>query len=213
MSVFRFDEMAPKERYKLLCGAVTPRPIAWITSLGEGGQVNAAPYSFFNVFSEEPALVIIGMDRRADGSDKDTLANIERTGAFTVNIANGVLVDAMVATAATFPPHRSEVDAVGLETAPGMTTDVPRLAAAPVSLECTTFEVRRLSDWRHLVMGEVRALIARDGLFDEATLRIDFPAYDPVARLYGASYARLSAPYDKPVPDWRAVAGLTEEAE
>lgn len=205
MEVFEFAHLAPRERYKLLCAAVIPRPIAWITSIDAAGVVNAAPFSFFNVFSEDPPLVIIGMDRRADGATKDTLNNAGSAGAFTVNMADQSLAPRMVDTAAAFPRGVSEPARLGLELAAGRSTAVPRLAAAPIALECRLFELRPVGPDRHLVMGEVLALIARPGLFDAATKRIDVCGYDPVARLYGPYYARLGAPYALPIPDWKTL--------
>ena len=80
-----FDGLDPKLRYKLMCGAVIPRPVAWITTIGKDGTVNAAPYSFFNVFGEDPALVVVGLGHKA-GEPKDTTRNILETGEFVVNI-------------------------------------------------------------------------------------------------------------------------------
>lgn len=205
--VFRFHALEPRERYKLLTASVVPRPIAWITSVNQNGSVNAAPFSFFNVFSEEPPLVIIGMDRRPDGSIKHTIQNIEATGAFTVNLADMGLAKAMVATAALYPREVSEPEALGLVLAPGTATAVPRLADATIALECELFELRRLSDYRDLVMGEIRALVAKHGLFDPKTKRIDPTRYQPVARLHGTAYAGLGEVFEIPIPDWREAAG------
>ena len=200
--LFTFVELTPYERYKMLCACVVPRPIAWITSLSDTGTVNAAPFSFFNVFAEDPALVIVGVDRKKGGGVKDTIVNVRATGAFTVNLADMASIDALVATAALFPPDRSEPEALGLALEPGRTNAVPRLAEAPVSLECRLFELRELSETRHLVLGEVTGLVSRAGVYDRETLRIDPSAYHPIARLHGASYAGLATPFEKPVPDW-----------
>lgn len=209
-TVFEFDAIAPRDRYKLLCAAVTPRPIAWTTTVDAAGTVNAAPFSFFNVFCEDPPLVILGISQREGGEAKDTVANIEAAQAFTVNFVTGATIDAMVATAANFPAGVSEPEVVGLATRPAVKNGVPRLAASPIALECRLAEARQVGVGRWLIMGEVVAMTAREHLFDER-LRIDFAAYDPVARLYGASYARLSAPFDKPVPDWQTL--LKDAAE
>lgn len=204
MTIFDFGSLPARDRYKLLCAAVTPRPIAWTTTVDGAGRVNAAPFSFFNVFSDDPPLVILGIAQRDSGASKDTVANIKAAQAFTVNFVTADTLDAMVKTAAPFPPGVSEPEVVGLATEPAVKNGVPRLAASPIALECTLMEARRVGQGRWLVMGDVAAMVARDGLFDER-LRIDFAAYDPVARLYGASYARLSAPFDVPVPDWRTL--------
>src|SRR5713226_833370 len=77
MSGISFHEISPHDRYKLLCGVVVPRPIALVTTLDENGAVNAAPFSFFNVFSEDPPLVVLGLQHKADLSPKDTTRNIQ----------------------------------------------------------------------------------------------------------------------------------------
>ncbi|MEO1102315.1 MAG: flavin reductase family protein, partial [Pseudomonadota bacterium] len=199
MTDFPFDALTPAERYKMLCAAVIPRPVAWVTSLDEAGTVNAAPFSFFNVFAEDPALVIIGMNRRPGGERKDTLNNIEARGEFVVNLADTAMVEALVATAAGFPPDVSEPEVLGLGVVTSDRIVTPRLADAPIALECTLYEARAIGPERHLVMGEVTALVARDGLFDDATRRMTVPHYDPGSRAHrgheGAhSLARRAAP-------------------
>lgn len=202
---FRFDQLSPRERYKMLISAVVPRPVAWITSVGPDGVVNAAPFSFFNVFSEDPALVIIGMDRRPDGELKHTLLNIEQGETFTVHIADQELLSTMVETAALFPRDIGEPDALGIRMGPGVTHAVPRILDAPVALECRLWKLMPVGSGRTLVFGEVKALVAREGLFDPETKRIDSTRYAPVARLHGAYYANLTDPYEKAVPDWRSL--------
>jgi flavin reductase (DIM6/NTAB) family NADH-FMN oxidoreductase RutF len=90
-----FAALTPHDRYKLLCALIVPRPIALVTTIGGDGTVNAAPFSFFNVFAEEPALVGLGLFSQADGSLKDTSANIRDTGAFTVNLVDEKLATRM----------------------------------------------------------------------------------------------------------------------
>ncbi len=202
---FNFADLSVAEKYKLLCASVIPRPVAWITSVSADGVVNAAPYSFFNVFSEEPAIAIVGLNRKADGSYKDTLVNAEATKSFTINLADTALAKVMVDTAAAFPAETSEPAATGLKLADGIHVPAPRLADAPVALECTLYEIKKVTDERHLLMGEVQGLVARDGLFDSETLRLLVPHWDPVARLYAANYASLSEPYEFAIPDWKTV--------
>ena len=92
---FDASKLQPRDRYKMLASFVLPRPIAWVTCLGPTGVVNAAPYSFFNVFCEDPPLCMFAVNRRPDGRSKDTLTNIQRTGEFVVNIADEHLARAM----------------------------------------------------------------------------------------------------------------------
>ncbi|MFL5115508.1 MAG: flavin reductase family protein, partial [Microvirga sp.] len=92
---FDFAELPQRQRYKLLVGLVVPRPIALVTTLGPGGVVNAAPFSFFNVFSEEPPLVVLGLQSHPDGALKDTAANIREIGSFVVNLVDEGLAERM----------------------------------------------------------------------------------------------------------------------
>src|SRR5579864_9307133 len=95
MTSFSFHDLAPRDRYKLLCAVVVPRPIALVTTLDENGALNAAPFSFFNVFSEDPALVVLGLQHRPDGTPKDTTRNIHRCGEFVVHMVDEALASAM----------------------------------------------------------------------------------------------------------------------
>lgn len=184
-----FAEIDAAKRYKLLTASVIPRPIAFVTTLGPGGIVNAAPFSFFNVFSPDPALVVIGIEGRA-GRSKDTAANIRARQAFVVNVVDEPLAEAMNLCAADFPPDASEVEAAGLETLPSDEVPVPRLAAAPFAMECRHHTTLGVGEDRSIVVGEVVRFHAREGLVDPATLRVDLSAWKPVGRLFANLYSR-----------------------
>ncbi|KRR21515.1 nitrilotriacetate monooxygenase [Bradyrhizobium lablabi] len=189
MSGISFRDLAPHDRYKLLCGVVVPRPIALVTTLDENGTVNAAPFSFFNVFSEDPPLVVLGLQHKPDHSPKDTTRNIRRNGEFVVHMVDEALSSAMNACAVDFPSGDSEVAATGLATLASVDVRVPRLAAAPFALECRREVVLTFSPDRELLVGEVLRLHARDGLVDEANMYIDLETYRPIGRLFGNLYA------------------------
>ncbi|MCZ8187638.1 MAG: flavin reductase family protein [Beijerinckiaceae bacterium] len=187
---FDFSRLDKAARYKLLSGVVVPRPIAFVTTMGEDRVVNAAPYSFFNVFSDDPPLIVLGLQHKPDNVPKDTTRNIERTGEFVVNMVDEPLAQAMNDSAADFPAVTSEAAMLGLELAPSTTIQVPRLAAAPFALECRKSLALVFSPNRELLIGEVTGLHAREGLLDPGTLRVDFGAYKPVGRLFGDLYTR-----------------------
>ena len=90
-----FSTLPLNLRYKLLAALVAPRPIALVTTVGKDGVVNAAPFSFFNVFSEDPALVVLGLQSRPDGTPKDTLKHIRETGVFVVNLVDEAMAERM----------------------------------------------------------------------------------------------------------------------
>ncbi len=189
----RFSDLDPYERYKLLCAAICPRPIALVTCVSEAGVVNAAPFSFFNVFSEDPALIVLGLQHRptdAGRIPKDTSRNIARSGSFVVNMVDEALAEAMNITAIDFPPDISEIDAAGLSLKPGATVDVPHIAEAPFAFECRRHTTLTFSPTREMVIGEVVHMHARAGLVDETTMRISVTDYKPVGRLFANDYAR-----------------------
>jgi len=186
----KFADLEPRLRYKLLCGLVVPRPIAWVTTLSPAGVVNAAPFSFFNVFSEDPALVVLGVQHKADGTAKDTSRNIAATGEFVVNVVNEAMAEAMNLTAVDFPSGESEPAVADLELAPSAQVRPPRLALAPAALECRRTVGMAFGLGRELILGEVLGVHARAGIVDPATLSVDFAALQPVGRLAGNAYAR-----------------------
>lgn len=198
--LFDFAELAPKERYKLLTATVVPRPIALVSTRGRNGTVNAAPFSFFNVFSEDPAILMLGLEAARDGGLKHTTQNILDGGDFVVNLVDEALAEAMVACAAPFPADESEFDAAGLTPLASSKVTSPRISEAPVSLECVTFQVTEVKNRRHLVMGEIVALHARDGLVDPQNLHLDWAQYQPVGRLFANGYIRTHDRFDMAIP-------------
>lgn len=194
------DAMTPALRYKLLTAVVLPRPVAWVTTLGEDGTVNAAPYSFFNLFGKDPALVILGLEHRADGTPKDTTDNIRRTGEFVINIATPDLTASMVDTAAAYPSAVSEPQALGLDLAPSAFVAPPRLADVPVAIECRLLDRLTYSPERDIVVGQAVGLAAQDGLIDTGTWRVDWQGNYPVARLFADRYARLDEIAPRSIP-------------
>ena len=131
---FDFADLTARERYKLLIGAVVPRPIAWVTSVDRTGRVNAAPFSFFNVLSADPAILALGVENHQDQRFKDTGHNIRATGEFTVNIVDHAHLEAMNITAFPFPPDIDELREAKLTAMPGHLVSCPFIAEAPVAL-------------------------------------------------------------------------------
>jgi flavin reductase (DIM6/NTAB) family NADH-FMN oxidoreductase RutF len=185
-----FADLEPRQRYKLLCGLVVPRPIALVTTLSPAGVVNAAPFSFFNVFSENPALIVLGLQHNADGTPKDTTRNIQISSEFVVNLVDEGIAEAMNITATEFPPEESEPVMAGLEVAASVQVKPPRLAAAPAAFECRRTVGMAFGPQRELLIGEVLGVHVRSGIVDPTTLNVDFAALAPVGRLCGNMYAR-----------------------
>lgn len=183
------SDLSERDLYKLLVNTVLPRPIALVTTVDAAGAANAAPFSFFNVFSHAPPLVVLGVEgRSAPASLKDTMRNIRETGGFVVNLVDRAMVEAVQVCAIDFPAGVSEIDAAGLVAAASTAVRAPRIAASPVQFECReTVSLALGTRQRHLVVGEIVHIHIRDGIIDER-LHVDIDALDLVGRLHGADW-------------------------
>jgi flavin reductase (DIM6/NTAB) family NADH-FMN oxidoreductase RutF len=193
-------DLPPLERYKLLIGLVIPRPIAWISTRSENGVANCAPFSFFNVFSEEPPLCVVSFNRRADGQMKHTLKNIRRTGEFVVNLADESTAEAMHVSSYEIPEQESEFEKTGLTPVPALLVQHPRIAEAAASLECRVERRIEFGPERELVIGEILLVHAREGVVDPATKRVSEKNYRPVGRLFASRYCTTRQRFDLPGP-------------
>src|SRR5687767_9983981 len=176
------------ERYKLLIGLVIPRPIAWVSTFSENGVANCAPFSFFNVISEEPPLCIVSFNWRSDGEVKHTLKNIRRTGEFVVNLADEGCANAMHLTGGELPEAESEFARFGLTPVPGTRVQHPRIGEAAASFECRLERRINFGPQREMVVGETLHVHARDGIIDPVTKRISEERYRPSGRLLANRY-------------------------
>jgi flavin reductase (DIM6/NTAB) family NADH-FMN oxidoreductase RutF len=195
---FDFASLTARERYKILIGTVVPRPIAWVTTVDARGRVNAAPFSFFNCLSADPAILALGVELRPDGAPKDTGRNIRERGVFTVNIVSDALVEAMNVTAVPFAAGVDELALAGLATLPGSAIDCPRIAAAPAALECRLHSFLEIGNSREIILGEVVHAHIRADAVDER-LHVDPAVIDAVGRMGGHGYASTRDRFDLPV--------------
>jgi flavin reductase (DIM6/NTAB) family NADH-FMN oxidoreductase RutF len=182
------------EVYRTLVDVVTPRPIAWVTTVDAAGRVNLAPFSFFNAFGANPPVVVFSPTRRRDASKKDTLLNVEATGEFVVNAAVASLAEQVNRSSKELPPGESEVEYAGLHTAPSAKVRPPRLAESPVNLECKVLQIVSVGDGpiaANLVIGEVLALHVADRVLDERG-RVDPRKLQTIARLGGDWYCHTA---------------------
>lgn len=206
--LFDFDKIAAQDRYKLVVSSVVPRPIAWVVTQDAAGAVNAAPYSFFNAFSDDPVVIGFGAGPRPEGSLKDTAANIRATGEFVVNLVPESAIHGMNATAIDFPPGTDELAEAGLTRAASAKVKPPRIAESPVALECVTFQL--VPAGRHtIVLGRVVAVhIQDDCVLDPVKCYVDTPKLGLVGRMHGRGwYARTTDRFEVPrltVAEWEA---------
>ena len=192
--LFDFAAIPPRECYKLLVSTVTPRPIAWIVSQNLKGQLNAAPFSFFNAFSGDPPVVGVGIGSHEPGRAKDTRRNIRETREFVVNLVSEEVAEAMNITAIEFEASVNELAEAQLKTLPSLRVKPPRIAISPVSMECALMQIVDLGPDNGLVIGRVLAIHVRDDMvLDPAKNYIDTPKLKLIGRMHGTGwYARTS---------------------
>lgn len=175
--------------YKLLISSVVPRPIAWVSSVDPSGVANLAPFSYFMAITDEPPTLAFSCSPRA-GARKDTLRNVEATGQFVVNVVDDERAEAMNLSSGDYPPETDEFVLTGLTAVPSLVVKAPRVAEAPINMECTVARVLPVGK-AHLVLGEIVRWHVRDDVYDAATGRLDMHRLRPVGRLTGNLYSHI----------------------
>lgn len=201
-------ELNPKdlsipEMYQHMVSFITPRPIAWVSTISNEGIGNLAPFSFFNGVSASPPTLIFSPVNRRDGSKKDTILNIEQNGEFVVSVVSYANAQKMNLSSADFPSDDDEAAACDLETLPSKLIKPTCLKVASVNLECKLLQIVNIGEGplaANLVIGEIVYLHIDDSILNEKGA-IDPLKLDNVGRLGGASYATTRDLFDLPRPE------------
>jgi flavin reductase (DIM6/NTAB) family NADH-FMN oxidoreductase RutF len=202
---FDLSQTSSAITYKLLAASIVPRPIAWLVTQSPEGDINAAPFSFFNVMGPEPPIVAVGINKDSERGTKDSARNILATGEFVVNLVTVALAKQMNLTAIDAPFGINELDLAGLTTVPSMTIKPPRIAQSPVALECVSETVLETGPHQYVVIGAVRGIHIDDQFVrDPARGHVDTVALDLLGRTFGSGYVRLTDRFDMQRPSWKA---------
>lgn len=200
------ESLGLAERYKLLIGAIVPRPIAFVSTVSPDGRHNLAPFSFFNGVGSDPMSLLFCPSNKPDGSEKDTLRNAKPAseggvGQFVVNVVAEPFAREMAAAAEDLPYGESEFEMTGLARAPSVKVRPDRVAPAPVCFECETTHVVRLNSGvpggGNVVIGRIVHVFARDDVIDER-YRVDPARLLAVGRMAGLTYVRTRDRFDIP---------------
>jgi flavin reductase (DIM6/NTAB) family NADH-FMN oxidoreductase RutF len=187
---------------------VAPRPIGWISTVNARGEVNLAPYSFFNAVSADPPMVFYGANgiHDADGGEKDSLRNVRETGEFVCNLVSWELRQQMNATSTPAPPGISEMEVAGLASLPSRLVKPPRVAGSPAHLECKLHQCLELpndpttGERNVMVIGRVVGVHIDDEFITGG--RFDTARAQPVARLGYHDYAVVTEAFEMVRPSW-----------
>jgi flavin reductase (DIM6/NTAB) family NADH-FMN oxidoreductase RutF len=192
------------ELYGVILNSVAPRPIAWVSTLSGSGQLNLAPFSFFNCVCVKPALLAFATALRPPkqtgstaGDPKDTLRNIRETKEFVVNIVTYELAEAMNLTSGEYDATVNEFELAQIATAPSQAVKVPRVAASPVSFECRLYQILDFSKSPQsgsLVIGEIVSIHMDDAHMKDGKLNRD--SLDLIGRMGGIQYTRTTQRFE-----------------
>jgi flavin reductase (DIM6/NTAB) family NADH-FMN oxidoreductase RutF len=179
--------------YKLLTGAVIPRPIGWISSISEDGINNLAPFSFFNAIGDDPPHVMFSTVR-GNNTNKDTLNNVLSTKQFVVNMVTEELVEQMNMTSQSIPSDESEFELAGLTPIASVKVKPMRVKESPITFECELVHHYSLENHKFggatMIVGKIIMMhIDESVLLDNYKINMD--TYKPVARLAGSNYSKI----------------------
>ncbi len=192
------EELSHKDLYAHMIRLITPRPIAWVSTVSNDGVLNLAPFSYFNAVGSNPPTLMFCPANRPDGTPKDTLANIQANGEFVVNVVSYELAEQMNQSAAGYDTEVSEFEACGLTSAESTLVRPPRVAEARAHFECKLHSVINLGTGpagANLVLGRILAIQVADDVLDDRG-RADPEKLDTVGRLGGISYTRTTDRFD-----------------
>ena len=201
---FDFNSIKPKDVYGWMVNLIAPRPIAFVSTLNIDGGLNLAPFSFFTGVSSSPPCLVFAVTKKSDGSKKDTLVNIERTGEFVVQTIHEAIASEANETSIELPYGQSEITSTGLNTIPSQWIKTPRIAEALAHMEC---KLEKLVDIgaggmgsSTLVIGRILGCHVSHSILLPDQNSIDYKKFNLVSRLGGPYWQKGGEPYFLPRP-------------
>lgn len=191
--LFDPNELEYSSVYKLLTGAIIPRPIGWISTISEDGINNLAPFSYFNAVGDDPPHVMFSTGR-GNNNNKDTLNNVLATKQFVVNMVTEDLVEQMNTTAQSVPSDIDEFELAGITPIASQKIKPMRVKESPISFECELVHHYFLEDHKHggacIIIGRIIMMHFDDNVLLD-NYKINLENYKPVSRLAGSNYAKI----------------------
>jgi flavin reductase (DIM6/NTAB) family NADH-FMN oxidoreductase RutF len=194
-------DMDRKDFYNTLLAALNPRPIAWVSTVGEDGVYNLAPFSFFSAVSAKPAVVCFAVASKRDGKKKDTLRNVESGMDFVLSTVNEDLAEAMNQTSAEYPPEVDEFKETGLTPIKSDLVKSPRVAESPINMECKVNQIIQFGqspEFGSLIIGDVLRMHVKDEYYVDG--KIDSWKLKNIGRLWGKYYCRITDIFEMTMP-------------
>lgn len=212
------EDRNPVDNYRLLVGAVTPRPIGFVSTVSKEGVRNLAPYSYFQVVNHDPPMFVLGSSA-ATGKQKDTCTNILETGECVINIITDDFAEAANSTCVNAPSEVDEWKLSGLTPLASEFVKAPHVAESHFSVEC---KLVNSHDWTSRKTGKRTGTLMivegvnfhiRENIVNSGLNSVDIQKYMPIARLGGNTYARVQEVFDMSRPDYDTEVAKPEVAD
>lgn len=197
------EKSTPRDVYRVLIACITPRPIAWVSTISPKGTPNLAPFSFFNGVGANPPTVLFCPVNHRDGSKKDSLVNVAATKEFVVNVVPFALARPMNDTSAELPYEVNEFETAGLTAVPSLKVKPPRVKDSPLHIECVLHQIVTVGEGAlgaNIVIGRIVCIEVADHVLG-ADGQIDPRKLDTIGRMGGQMYARTTDLFELPRPD------------
>lgn len=188
--------------YSTMIRTITPRPIAWVSTVSPGGIANLAPFSFFNGVGSRPAALMFSAVNRQDGTQKDTVCNIKSNGQFVVNVVSSGHAEAMMRTSFEYDYEESEFDAVGVTPTASERVIPPRVSGCDVHFECELIQIVGVGEGplaANIVIGKILLIEIADRVLDDRS-KVDPEKLDTIGRMGGLGFCRTTDRFDLKPP-------------
>ena len=183
-----------KGAHEVMLGAIVPRPIAFVSTIGADGVFNVAPFSCFAPICHKPVLVGFSISTKRDGQRKDTIVNIEATGEFVINVVDEALAEVMNRTSYPYPPEVDEFQECRLTPVKADMVKVPMVGESPINMECRVFQILEFGEPSRrtsFVIGEVIRVHIEDALYLDGEIRMT-EMRPIISRMGGEFYCRTT---------------------
>ena len=190
--ILQLEQLSPANTYFQIIQTVIPRPIAWVLTENETGNYNLAPFSYFNAVCSDPALIMLSVGVKPDGTIKDTCHNIVERKYFTLHIANESTLDALNKSSATLDRNHSELDELPISLTSFDSFSLPRISECKIAYACELYEIHKMGNApQSIIYGKVNSIFIDDAVIsvnDKGRIKVHAEKVMPISRLGAGEY-------------------------
>jgi flavin reductase (DIM6/NTAB) family NADH-FMN oxidoreductase RutF len=189
------DKLKPAQIYFQMLQTLVPRPIAWVLSENKNATYNLAPFSYFNAVSSNPPLIMLSLGKKSDGSNKDTIVNIETRNDFVIHIAHADMMESLNLSSESLAAEESELEKLNIETVSFNGSRLPRIKQCRVAYACERYQTHEIGDTpQTIIYGKVNTIYIDDAITstnEKGRLKVHADKLAPVARLGANEYVEF----------------------